>query len=65
MATFYKDGKTYMYCPKCGVAMAEDARFCIHCGYINFDNEKNAFLKKYAQKTREKQLVVIMDIILL
>ena len=50
MATFFRNGKNYMYCPQCGHEMKEDARFCIHCGYINYDSEKNTFLKKYAQK---------------
>lgn len=50
MATFFKNGKNYMYCPQCGHEMREDARFCIYCGYINYDSEKNAFLKQYVKK---------------
>ena len=53
MATFYRDGKNYMYCPQCGHEMREDARFCIYCGYINFDSEKNAFLKGYLKKKKK------------
>jgi len=47
-----------MMCPKCGEEMKADARFCNHCGYINYDNEKNDFLVKYdkrAQKILKKE----------
>lgn len=50
MATFFKNGKNYMYCPQCGHEMEENARFCIHCGYINYDSEKNEFLKQYKKE---------------
>lgn len=50
MATFYKNGKRYMYCPQCGNEMEENARNCLHCGYINYDNKDNSFLKKFASK---------------
>jgi len=41
-----------MICPKCGEEMKADARFCIHCGYINYDNEKNDFLVKYDKRAK-------------
>ena len=42
-----------MMCPKCGEEMKADARFCNHCGYINYDNEKNDFLVKYNKRAQK------------
>jgi len=41
-------------CPKCGNEMHYNDRFCFHCGYINYDNEKNEFLVKYDKKAKKK-----------
>ena len=45
-------------CPKCGFRMKSTDRFCMHCGYINFDNTNNEFLEKYdknAKKIKKKK----------
>ncbi len=44
-------------CPKCGSEMKFSDRYCMHCGYINYDNEENKNLSKYekiAKKSLEK-----------
>lgn len=38
-------------CPKCGFEMKVTDRFCVHCGYINYDNSQNEYLKKYNKKS--------------
>ena len=40
-------------CPKCGFKMKNTDRFCIHCGYINFDNNKNEFLETYDKNAKK------------
>ena len=45
-------------CPKCGFKMKPNDRFCIHCGYINFDSSKNEYLETYeknAQRIKPKK----------
>ena len=45
-------------CPKCGFRLKSTDRFCIHCGYINFDNSNNEYLETYeknAKKVKEKK----------
>lgn len=52
------DETNYTKCPKCGFKLKSTDRFCIHCGYINFDNNKNEFLETYdknAKKLGEKK----------
>ena len=53
MASIFKNGKSYMYCPQCGEEMEEKARYCMHCGYVNYDNEKNAFLHTFVKKDKK------------
>ena len=46
-------------CPKCGFSMKSTDRFCIHCGYINYDNQNNKFMKKYdknAKRLKKKEI---------
>lgn len=38
-------------CPKCGFEMKITDRFCVHCGYINYENSQNSYLKKYNKKS--------------
>lgn len=38
-------------CPKCGFEMKITDRFCVHCGYINYENSQNDYLKKYNKKS--------------
>ena len=40
-------------CPKCGFGMKSTDRFCMHCGYINFDNTNNEYLEKYDKKAKK------------
>ena len=42
-------------CPKCGSEMKFTDRYCMHCGYINYDNEANKNLAKY-EKVAKKEL---------
>ena len=40
-------------CPKCGFRMKSTDRFCMHCGYINFDNTNNEYLEKFDKKAKK------------
>lgn len=47
-------------CPQCGAKMRDDAKFCIHCGYINYNapgNEdfRNLVVEKKVKKQVEKE----------
>ena len=47
-------------CPQCGAKMKSDAKFCIHCGYINYDapgNEdfRNLVVEKKVHKQVERE----------
>lgn len=44
----------YIYCSKCGAPMKEDARYCMKCGTLNYDHPDNQYMKKYMDKTNDK-----------
>jgi len=43
-------------CPSCGKSMKKDARMCIHCGYMNFDNKENDNYKKVYDKVNKQSI---------
>ena len=51
MDTNDKDRIPSIMCPKCGFEMKVTDRFCVHCGYINYENTQNEYLKKYNKKS--------------
>ncbi len=51
MDTNDKDRIPSIMCPKCGFEMKVTDRFCVHCGYINYGNTQNEYLKKYNKKS--------------
>ncbi len=51
MDTNDKDRIPSIMCPKCGFEMKITDRFCVHCGYINYENSQNEYLKKYNKKS--------------
>ena len=51
MDTNDKDRIPSIMCPKCGFEMKVNDRFCVHCGYINYENTQNEYLKKYNKKS--------------
>lgn len=47
------------FCPKCGAEMKVNARYCMHCGYLNYDHPDNKQLKKFANENELQQKYVI------
>lgn len=42
-----------MLCPRCGEKMKTNARYCMKCGYLNYNHPENASLKPYMGKLQE------------
>ena len=48
----------YVYCMKCGQPMRESSRCCMHCGELNYLNDKNNSVKgifSFAKKQKRKE----------
>ena len=42
------DNERYtVYCPKCGAEMNNNMRFCMKCGFLNYNHEANQSIQKY------------------
>lgn len=41
----------YIFCSKCGAPMKIDARYCMKCGTLNYDHPDNQSMRKYADKS--------------
>ncbi len=44
----------FIYCEKCGSKMRADQRCCIKCGHINFLNNDNDSMEKYAEVAKKE-----------
>ncbi len=44
------DKKDIIFCDRCGAEMNKDARYCLKCGKLNYDNPSNASMVKYASE---------------
>lgn len=40
----------FIKCPRCGDNMEKNARYCMHCGYLNPEHSENNHLKKIIKK---------------
>ena len=40
-------------CPRCGEEMKRNSRYCMKCGYLNYDHPENAAMKSYMGKLQE------------
>jgi ribosomal protein L40E len=45
------------FCPRCGSEMKVNARYCMKCGYLNINNEKNKGMKKFIKNNKEKYVM--------
>ena len=45
--------KATLKCPQCGYLLEKTDRYCIHCGYINYDNPDNKYLVKYEKNAKK------------
>ena len=43
-------GTYTMTCPRCGSQMNSSSRYCMKCGYLNYEHQANAQMKQYVQK---------------
>ena len=42
-----------MLCPRCGMEMKSNSRYCMKCGYLNYNHPENIALKPYMGKLQE------------
>ncbi len=42
-----------MMCPRCGTEMKINSRYCMKCGYLNYNHPENVALKPYMGKLQE------------
>lgn len=47
-------GTYTMTCPRCGSQMNSSSRYCMKCGYLNYEHQANAQMKQYVQ-TKEAE----------
>lgn len=50
------DNVDFIYCDRCGNKMRADQRCCIKCGNINFLNQDNQSMEKFAKKAEQSVL---------
>ncbi len=43
------------FCPKCGAEMKINARYCMHCGYLNYNHPDNKKMQQFAKENDIQQ----------